>query len=57
MFQITPNGKKFDENFLWNFTFTTIQEENLTSRQDEGLTERRHDRNLTLQEDDITTLQ
>ena len=31
-----------------------LKDDNLTSRQDEGLTERRHHRNLTLQEDDIT---
>ena len=31
---------------------TTIQEENLTQRQEEGLLGRHH-RNLTLQEDDI----
>ena len=29
----------------------TLKDDNLTSRQDEGLTERRHHRNLTLQED------
>ena len=56
-----PNYTKWQESltkmFFGIFTFTTIQEENLTSRQDEGLTERRHHRNLTLQEDDITKRQ
>ena len=32
----------------------TLKDDNLTSRQDEGFTEKRHHRNLTLQEDDIT---
>ena len=35
----------------------TLKDDNLTSRQDEGFTERRHHRNLTLQEDDITKRQ
>ena len=32
----------------------TLKDDNLKSRQDEGFTERRHHKNLTLQEDDIT---
>ena len=35
----------------------TLKDDKLTSRQDEGFTERRHHRNLTLQEDDITKRQ
>ena len=35
----------------------TLKDDNVTSRQDEGFTERRHHRNLSLQEDDITKRQ
>ena len=62
MFQITPNGKKFEisqEDKL--IGIRTSQEDDVKGRQpdkqNEGLTERRHQRNVTLQEDDITKRQ
>ena len=51
MFQVTPNGKKFEISQedkligIGHHRKMTLKDDNLTSRQDEGFTERRHHRN------------